>query len=138
MSRVINPESAGKERLQLLRGAALALRELATQNAPGPQARDLAAFIALSLEAVEATVEVTVAAWEKRDYWLKADRFRMEWRWAGQQAAVMRRAVLEDDWAAAAQSAAAIAGKLQGVKIPVRHKLGTPWVGAYQKLAGKP
>ena len=32
------------------------------------------------------TIEDTCEPWEKRNYYLKADRFRLEWEWAGQAA----------------------------------------------------
>ena len=44
--------------------------------------RDLAAFIAISLEKIFETVETSVVAWEKKGYWVKADRFRLEWEWS--------------------------------------------------------
>jgi hypothetical protein len=131
---VINPESAGKERTQLLRATVLALRELMQQTRPDAQTRELAAFIALALESIAATIESSVAAWEKRDYWVKADRFRMDWRWAGQLGANMRRAVLEEDWPGIARTAAQVAEKVGRVKVPQRHRLGTPWVGALDRL----
>ena len=102
MSRIINPDSVGKERTQLTKGIVLAIRELAKQTDPGPDSRDMAAFIALALAVISEGIDVSVAAWEKRGYWVKADKFRMEWLWAGQYAAKMRAAVLADDWATVA------------------------------------
>ncbi len=134
MSRVINPESAGKERTRLTKAVALAVRELARQGEPNDKARDLAAFVALALQAVAETIDVSVAAWEKRDYWVKADRFRMDWLWAGQYAAKMRTAVLAEDWATIALVMTQTAQKLSKVEVPAGHRLGTPWVGAYRQL----
>ncbi|MFZ5821111.1 MAG: hypothetical protein ACOYYJ_14550 [Chloroflexota bacterium] len=134
MSRVINPDSAGKDRARLTKSIVIAIRELARQNEPGAEARDLAAFIALALEAVAAGIDVSVAAWEKRDYWVKADRFRMEWAWAGQLGGKMRAAVLADDWAGVALLSAQIAQKLGSTKVSENHRLGAPWVGAWQQL----
>lgn len=134
MGRVINPEGAGKERTQLVRSVVLALRELMQQNTTDQKTRDLAAYIALALQAIDATVEVSVAAWEKRDYWLKADRFRMEWAWAGRLGENMRQAVLSEDWPRVAQTAAAVAEKVQSIVVPKRHGLGEPWHGALERL----
>ena len=50
MSRVINPDSAGKERTRLTKALVIAIRELAKQEEPGEAARDLAAFISLALQ----------------------------------------------------------------------------------------
>lgn len=134
MSRVINPESAGKDRTRLTKSIVLAMRELAKLTEPTPEARDMAAFIALALEEIAAGIDDSVAAWEKRGYWVKADRFRMEWLWAAQAAAKMRAAVLSDDWAAIAMQMPVLAQKLSKVQVPAAHRLGRPWVGAWQRL----
>jgi len=134
MSRVINPDSAGKDRTRLTKGIVIAIRELARQSEPGAEARDLAAFIALALEAIAAGIDASVAAWEKRDYWVKADRFRMEWAWAGTLGQKMKAAVLTDDWAGVALLSAQIAQKFSHVKVSENHRLGAPWVGAWQQL----
>lgn len=134
MSRVINPDSAGKERTRLTKGIVIAIRELVKQAEPNSQTRDLAAFIALALQTIANGIDVSVAAWEKRDYWIKADRFRMEWAWAGQIGAKMERALLDDDWGSVAMLSAQIAQKLQKVKVSENHRMGTPWVGAYRQL----
>ena len=52
MSRVINPDSVGKERTRLSKAIVLSIRELAKQTEPTPMARDLVAFIALALQAI--------------------------------------------------------------------------------------
>ena len=134
MSRVINTDTAGKERTQLLRSVVLALRELMRQSEPDAATRDLAAYLSLALAAIAETVEASVIPWEKRDYWIKADKFRMEWSWAPRAAVALRQGVLAEDWGAVAQTAAQVAMKVNSVKVPQRHKLGTPWVGAYERL----
>lgn len=135
MGRVINPETAGKERALQMRLLALAVRHLALQSEPSQEARDVAAFIALTLEGIYATVDGSVAAWEKRGYWVKADRYRMDWDWARRLGAAMRQAVLTEDWAEIAKIALAVAARVNGVKPPGRGKPLAPWAGAYQKLA---
>jgi hypothetical protein len=134
MSRVYNPDSAGKERNTLTRGVVLALRELMKQQGTDDLTKDLAAFVVLSLDEISQTIEASVGAWEKRGYWVKADKFRLEWEWAGQYAKTMRDALLKDDWATVAMTSAKVAQKLGKVTVPERHRLGTPWVGAWKKL----
>lgn len=134
MGRIINPETAGKERTQLSRAIVLALRELMQQSEPNNTSRDLTAFIALALESIDGTIDSSVTAWEKRGYWVKADQFRMEWAWAGQISKSLRQALFAEDWGAIAQNAVKIAQKLHNVKLPQRHRLGEPWHGAYQQL----
>jgi hypothetical protein len=86
------------------------------------------------LSAIADGIDASVAAWEKRDYWVKADKFRMEWMWAGVNAAKMKSAVLADDWGAVAILLSQIAGKLGKVQVSDNHRLGKPWEGAYKKL----
>jgi hypothetical protein len=130
---VINPDSAGKERTRLTKAVVIAIRELAKQSEPNTESRDLAAFIAMALQTIAEGIDVSVAAWEKRNYWVKADRFRMDWAWAGQLGEKMKTAVLEDDWASVAALAAQIAQKLSRVKVSEKHRMGRPWVGAWKK-----
>jgi hypothetical protein len=142
MSRVINPDSAGKERTRLTKAIVIAIRELARQSDPSSgsgqaqfaEAKDQAAFIALALQTIAEGIDVSVAAWEKRDYWVKADRFRMEWAWAGQLGEKMKAAVLNEDWGNIAMLSAQIAQKLQKIKVSENHRMGKPWVGAWEKL----
>ena len=95
----------------------------------------LAIGIALALQAISEGIDVSVVAWEKRDYWVKADKFRMEWMWAGHSAEKMKTAVLTDDWAAVATLMPQIAVKFNKIIVSDNHRLGKPWTGAYTLLA---
>lgn len=134
MSRVINPDSAGKERTRLMKAIVLCMRELAKQGNVSTESKDQVAFIVLALQTIAEGIDASVAAWEKRDYWVKADKFRMEWMWAGQVAAKMKAALLSDDWGAIAIQMPQIAQKLGKVQVSDNHRLGKPWGGAYRQL----
>jgi hypothetical protein len=134
LSRIINVESVGKQRNRYTKEVVLSIRELMQQGEVNDQTRDLAAFIAIRLQAIFETIERTVAPWEKRDYWVKADRFRMEWAWSGQYADELQQAVIEDDWGAVATIVANTAEKLKKVEVSKRHRLGEPWHGSWQAL----
>jgi hypothetical protein len=137
MSPIVNPESAGKERTQFTKAIVLAVRELARQTEVTNEAKDLAAFIALALKSISEGIDVSVAAWEKRGYWVKADRFRMDWMWTGQYADKMKSAILAEDWATVAMLSAQIAQKFNKIVVSENHRLGKPWMGAYGRLNGK-
>jgi len=137
MSPIINPESAGKERTQLSKAIVLAVRELAKQTDVTNETKDLAAFIALALKTISEGIDVSVAAWEKRGYWVKADRFRMDWLWTGQFADKLKSAILADDWGTVALLSAQIAQKFNKIVISPNHRLGKPWVGSYAQLDGR-
>ncbi len=136
MGRVINPESAGKRRTHLSKAIVLAIRELVKQTEPGPLSRDLAAYIARSAQEIGQTVDVSVTAWEKRGYWVKADRFRMDWEWAEILGKEMEKALKGEDWPQVALTAVKIAQKLSKVKVAERNRIGAPWVGAYNAFLG--
>lgn len=135
MSRLINTDSVGKERTRLSKSIVLCIRQLAKQNQVTPDAKDQAAYIALALQAIAEGIDSSVAAWEKRDYWVKADKFRMEWMWAGQFADRLKTAVLSDDWATIAVMLPSIAQKFNKIEVSDNHRLGTPWTSAYKLLA---
>ena len=137
MSPIINPESAGKERTQLTKAIVLAVRELAKQTDVTNEAKDLAAFIALALRNISDGIDVSVAAWEKRGYWVKADRFRMDWLWTGQYADKMKVAIFTDDWGTIAMLMPQIAQKLNKIVISDNHRLGKPWAGSFKQLTSQ-
>jgi hypothetical protein len=137
LGRVIRTNGVGKDRNRLSRGVVLALRELARQNDTNKETYDLAASIVLALIAISETIDSSVEAWEKRGYWLKADRFRMEWAWAARLGKNMQQALFSGDWSTVASTAAQIAEKLKSVAVPQHHRLGTPWLGAWDKLQQK-
>jgi hypothetical protein len=137
LSRIVNTDSAGRERARLLKGIILAVRELASRNSQDAESRDLAAFIALALALISQTIDASVAAWEKRDYWVKADKFRMDWAWSGLNAEKMKQAILNDDWGMVAKVATQVAQKLSKVNVSSGHRLGRPWVGAWNELRNR-
>ncbi len=133
MSRIINPESAGKQRTQLTKGVVLAIRQLMKQSQPDDSTRDLAAYIGMALIEIGETIDISVQAWEKRGYWVKADRFRMEWEWAGSLGKAMMTALTNDDWSQVAMLSVKIAQKLQKISVAERNRIGSPWEGAWKR-----
>ncbi|MCX7976475.1 MAG: hypothetical protein N2646_05330 [Bellilinea sp.] len=134
MSRLINPESAGKQRTQLTKGVVLAIRELMKQEQADENTRDLAAFIGLALIEIGETIDISVQAWEKRGYWVKAERFRMDWEWVQQLGQAVLDALKAEDWNQVALLSVKVAQKLQKIQVAERNRLGTPWKGAWQRL----
>ena len=135
MSRIINAESVGLERSQLVRAIIVALRELAQLTTFGSEARDLAAFIVVALGTISKGVDASAIAWEKRGYWVKADRFRMEWAWAEPLASKLRSAVEAGDRSAVATLMLKLAEKFKDVRVARNPRVGKPWVGAFARMA---
>jgi hypothetical protein len=107
------------------------------QTEPNEQSKDLSAFVILALEEINANIDTSVEAWEKRGYWVKADKFRLEWEWSGKLSKNLRSALLSEDWGQVAMISVQVGQRLSKVTIPARHRLGTPWVGAYVQLKRK-
>lgn len=137
MSRVISTGSASTERNRLKKALVLAIRELMKQSEPNDTSRDLIAFILLCLERITETVEESAEAWEKRGYWLKADHFRMEWEWARLLAERIRPNVLAENYSKIIPDLIELSKSLNDVTISDNHRLGTPWMGAWDQLHKK-
>ena len=134
LGRVINPDSAGKQRTQFVKATALAGRELIHKTQLDDEFLDLAAFLIMALEAIFDSIDPSVQAWEKRGYWVKADQFRMEWSWTQKLSKEMYTYWLAKDWPSVVQVAVKVLQKLGDVKISEHHRMGKPWDGARLKL----
>lgn len=134
MSRIINSEGAGKERTRLSKIIVIAIRELLRQKEPSELSRDLIACVLMSLDEIYETVDASVEAWEKRGYWLKADRFRMDWQWTKLLADQMRPHVFSENYGELIPLMVQILQALDSVKVSENHRLGTPWNGAWDQL----
>jgi len=137
LSRVIRTDGVGKQRTHLSKSVVLSIRELMKQGEPDALSHDLAAFIAMALLEIGDSIDESVTAWEKRGYWIKADRFRMEWAWSSRLGRNMEQAVLAEDWPTVAETSIQVAQKLMSIQIPEHHRLGTPWIGAWEAMKKK-
>lgn len=135
MSNIISTNTPGKTRNRLTKAVVISIRELMRQSEQDKKSRDLVAFIILALDAIAETIEKTVSAWEKRNYWLKADKFRLEWLWASRLSREMHIALKSDDWTLVIKIVVEIAQKLHKIQVSDKHRLGTPWVGAWDELS---
>ncbi len=133
MGNLINPDNAGKRRDRFVKAIVLAMHELVSKKKVDDEVRDLTAFIVLTLNQVDETIDETCKAWEKRDYWIKADRFRQDWFWTKTAAAKLEQALLENKWNLVQGVVKDMAKHLQKVTLPKRD-WGTPWQGAYALL----
>ncbi len=131
MTRIIKTSTPGKERDRLSKAIVITIREFMRLKEPNAAAKDMVAFVILALREIAEGIEKSVAAWEKRGYWLKADKYRMDWRWAGQLAAQLTAAFEGEDWPAIAGLLVEVMGHFQKIKVSDRHRMGKPWVKAF-------
>ena len=129
-----NQESGTTLRNRLSRGIVLAIRLLMEQGAPDEKSLDKVAFVVLALDKISESVDLSATAWEKRDYWVKADAFRMEWEWAIGSSKRVKEALFSKDWTQIATELITVAQKLHKVQISPNNRIGAPWVGAYSAL----
>ena len=134
MSRVIAIESVGQERHRLRRTIAEALRHMMRRPTFDEESQDLAALIVFSLHRLEAGVEQTATAWEKRDYYLKADRFRREWEWVEETAYALETALLLGQWDQAPEILATLIPRFSDITVAKYTRSPEVWKGCYQRL----
>lgn len=134
MSRVVKLESAGKDRTQLSKYILLAIRELGGSSQDLNKSRDLVAYMIIALAQIAQTIDASVDAWEKRGYWVKADRFRMEWSWTQAKSDQLYKYLQEQNWDGIIQQVVQITQKLSSVKVPAKKPLVEPWHDAYKRM----
>ena len=137
MSRLISIDSPSAERSRLRRTVAEALRHLMQKKTLDGEAKDLAALIVFCLRELAAGVDRSATAWEKRDYFTKADRFRMEWEWAGATADKMAALIRTDQWHQLPPILASLAPRFADVTINKVVRPPSLWHGCYQRLMGE-
>jgi len=134
VSRVISTNSVGKERRQLRRTIAEALRRLARKPQFDTESRDLAALIVFCLRRLEDGVEQTIQAWEKRDYYLKADRFERQWEWVDETAYALESALLLGQWDQVPDVLATLFPRFADITIGRFTRSADVWEGCYDRL----
>jgi hypothetical protein len=134
MSRIIYTEAPGKIRHQYRRSIAEMLRRLGRKQGIDDEARDQAALIVLCLQGMADTVDQTILAWENRDYWMKAERFRREWEWLDPMADQLSRVICEGRWHELPAMLAKLAPHFSDIGVKRFTRTPDFWQGAYRKL----
>jgi len=91
-------ESNNTLRNRLIKSIVLAIRNIYQKSIIDDEGLDLIAFIIIALIQINKTVEQSATAWEKRNYWIKADKFRLEWVWAIQYANTLEKILHDKNW----------------------------------------
>ncbi|MEA3377194.1 MAG: hypothetical protein U9R72_13470 [Chloroflexota bacterium] len=134
MARIIYTESPGKTRHHYRRSVAEMLRRLSQKRRIDDEAKDQAALIVLCLQGMADTVDQTITAWEKRDYWMKAERFRREWEWLDPMADRLAGVIGREDWHELPALLAALAPHFSDIAVKRLTRAEALWTGAYQRL----
>ncbi len=134
MSRVINTNNPTKLRNQNRRTIAEMLRHIVERGAIDDTVKDMAATIVTCLVEIDAGVLVTIAAWEKRDYWMKAERFQRDWAWAKESAANMDDVLRHEAWDLLPNLLMELMPRFSDIKINKFMRKPIFWEGNYDKL----
>jgi hypothetical protein len=94
----------------------------------------MVAALVLNLREIAATIETTTEAWEKRDYYLKADRFRLEWEWVAPAATSLKALVLHERWESLPQELAGLAPRFADIRVAKMTRSPSAWRGSYALL----
>lgn len=134
MSRVVNTDGPGKRRNQLMRTAAEVLRLLSQKTEFDAEARDMASLLVYCLRQIDAGIDDSALAWEKRDYWVKAEQFRARWAWAGRAAEQLNLLVSGGQWDQLPSVLAGLLPHFTEIKIVKLTRNPELWQGAYERL----
>jgi hypothetical protein len=134
MSRVVNPNNPGKVRNQLMRTAAELLRHLSQKAELDAEAKDMAALLVFCLRDIEDGIEASAIAWERRDYWVKAEQLRQRWVWAGNSSARLENVIRNDSWETLPGIMVNLFEHFADIKITKFTRDSAEWDGAYQRL----
>lgn len=138
MGRVVNTNDPGKRRNALMRDGAELLRHLMLQTTITDEAKDMLAQLVYTLREVDEGIEESAKAWEKRDYWMKAEEFRTRWMWAGSTSDELRQLIRREDWAALPMFLIKLMPKFSEVTVTKFTRDESLWRGAYARLKQEP
>ena len=134
MSRIINTNSPGKERNQMMRTAAEMIRRLSQKAEVDDETRDITALLVLCLKRIDEGIDSSTQAWEKRDYWVKAERFRSRWAWAGKNATILEAIIRNENWEAMPEVLVTLLPYFDEIKVVKFTRKPSMWQGAYSRL----
>ena len=134
MSRIINTANPGSERNRLRRTIAEILRHLMFKRGVDDEVKDMTATLVYALRGIAESVEVTTDAWEKRDYYVKADRFRLEWEWVTPAARRLQALAREERWDDLPRELAALAPHFADIRIAKMTRDPSTWASSHERL----
>ena len=133
MGKVINTDTGGKQRNYLTKYILLACKVSDFSELSMAELQDRAAFVYFSLIAIEQSINSTVTAWEKRDFWVKADKFRLEWAWADKIARKLKHAIDMSDQNLIIQFLQELHQYLDTITRISSKSQTNPWLGAWDR-----
>lgn len=134
MSRLITTDTPGNMRNRHRRTIAEALRALSQKPQLDDEAKDLAALIVFCLHGIADTVEQTIRAWEKRNYYVKAEHFRQQWLWLEPVTEDLSATIYAEQWDRLPGVLARLMPHFADITIRQMTRKPTLWQGAYERF----
>jgi hypothetical protein len=134
MGRVVNPNNPGKLRNQLMRTGAELMRHLSQKAELDDEAKDMAALLVFCLRNIDDGIEASAIAWERRDYWVKAEQLRQRWVWAGNASARLENVIRNETWDTLPSIMVNLFEHFADIKITKFTRDAAEWNGACQRL----
>jgi hypothetical protein len=139
MSRITHIDGTPtQQRNAIRRSIAEILRRMMEKKAVDDETKDMLAFIVVGLRGMNDSIDSSATAWEKRDYYIKADQLRREWLWLPDTADRLEAILRSNDWATAPIELAGLAARFSDIKVATFTKSPVLWQGAYKKLLAAP
>lgn len=134
MGRVINTDSTGKQRTQTMRTVAEILRRLSQKQVVDDEVRNMTAMLVYCFREIEAGIDQSATAWEKRDYWVKSEELRQRWMWVGDMADQLAAMIYADQWTALPPIMLKLLPRVADIKITKMTRDVSLWDGIYDRL----
>lgn len=134
MGRVINTDSTGKQRSQALRSVAELLRRLSQKPDFDDEAKDMVATLVYCFREIEDGIDSSAAAWEKRDYWMKADELRTRWDWVSRMKDQLQTVAFNESWDQLPPLFIKLLPYVSDIKITKMTRKEDLWMGNYARL----
>ncbi|MCP4418185.1 MAG: hypothetical protein GY805_16305 [Chloroflexi bacterium] len=138
MSRIVHTNSPTKIRNRNLRSIAEMLRKLMQKPEIDAEAKDMASMITLLLWEIADGVEQSAQAWEKRDYWMKAERFMRDWKWTAKIAADLEDVIRNEAWDLVPELMLDLYPHFADIQLKMMTRKPSLWRGALKKLLADP
>ncbi|MBL8153032.1 MAG: hypothetical protein JNM70_02510 [Anaerolineae bacterium] len=134
MGRVIQTDSTGKQRNQLMRTVAEILRRLSQKSEIDAEVKDMLAMLVYCFREIDEGIEQSAAVWEKRDYWMKAEELRQRWSWVSDMGDQIRAMIYQDNWANMPTILIKLLPRVSDIKVTKMTRSDALWSGAYERL----
>ena len=134
MGRVINTDSTGKQRNQTMRTVAEILRRLSQKQTVDDEVCNMTAMLVYCFREIEAGIDQSATAWEKRDYWVKSEELRQRWMWVGDMADQLRNMIYSEQWTLLPPIMLKLLPRVADIKITKMTRDISFWDGVYDKL----